>query len=619
MAGGPRLPSTWIADFRRLYDFTEAGRADLHVPAAKFNRAMRIDTQLVHPLVILPGQPPAEANLAFRNLMRAKMVKLATGQQMVTFLKGKGLSPTKLTAGQIRNGDNGASLANLTKPQRDALVANTPLWFYILREAELNNGKLRGVGARIVCETFHRAMEGSQFSIVRDPTWTPTLGPNATTFRMVDLLLFAFEGKAALLNPLGNCARPARGTGAAAPRRRRRPRCGGSPPARGPRAPGCVRITRSARPSVGLLDARSRWRRPARPGSPRSGPARRGGRGRPCAGTAPTRPRPAAPAAAAGSSRRAGRSPCPDVPRMPIRSPTTADAVSAPPAPGPTSVISRIAWPRSITALNAPSTPASGCERCTSVGCTRRHDARVRAARLGDELDAVAELRGVRDVERLERVDAGVRHVVDRDARVEGDRREDGDLRRGVGAVHVLGGVGLGVAQLLRPRERRGVVLALVHGREDVVRRAVDDAEHAVDVARDHRLAQHLDDGDRGAHGGLEAQLHAVVLGRREQLLAVAGQQLLVGRDDRLAGLEQLQQVGAGRLDAAHDLGDDAHVGVVADGGDVVGQHAGRRAALARRGRGRARGAPRRAARRRARCRPCALAAGGRRREPTVP
>ena len=46
-------------------------------------------------------------------------------------------------------------------------------------------------------------MEGSQSSIVRDPTWTPTLGPNDPTFRMVDLLLFAFEGQKALLNPLG--------------------------------------------------------------------------------------------------------------------------------------------------------------------------------------------------------------------------------------------------------------------------------------------------------------------------------------------------------------------------------------------------------------------------------
>jgi hypothetical protein len=49
-------------------------------------------------------------------------------------------------------------------------IKDTPLWFYILREAELNRGKLKGVGARIVAETFHRAMEGSQASIVRDPS-----------------------------------------------------------------------------------------------------------------------------------------------------------------------------------------------------------------------------------------------------------------------------------------------------------------------------------------------------------------------------------------------------------------------------------------------------------------
>ena len=53
-------------------------------------------------------------------------------------------------------------------------------------------------------ETFQRAMEGSEFSIVRDPTFTPTLGPDASTFRMVDLFLFAFENDATLLNPLGN-------------------------------------------------------------------------------------------------------------------------------------------------------------------------------------------------------------------------------------------------------------------------------------------------------------------------------------------------------------------------------------------------------------------------------
>ena len=203
LGGGPRLPSNWIADFRRLFDFKEAGRANLAVPAAKFNRAMRIDTTLTPPLRTLPGFPAARANLAFRNLTRAQMVKLATGQQMATFLKGKGVTLTRLTRAQLRDGRNGAKLDGLTQAQRDAILTNTPLWFYVLREAELNGGRLNGVGARIVAETFHRAIEGSQASIVRDATWRPTLGPNSTTFRMVDLLLFAFEGKKALLAPLG--------------------------------------------------------------------------------------------------------------------------------------------------------------------------------------------------------------------------------------------------------------------------------------------------------------------------------------------------------------------------------------------------------------------------------
>jgi hypothetical protein len=202
--GSPRLPSNWIADFRRLFDFSENNKPDLVVPAAKFNRAMRIDTNLVDPLKLLPGFPPADANLAVRNLRRGRMVKLATGQQMVNFLKNKGVNVTKLTNTQIRDGANGVDLSGLSNAQRTALIQSTPLWFYILREAEFNGGKLKGVGARIVAETFHRAMEGSTHSIVRDENFKPSLGPNNQTFRMVDLLFFAFQGRAALLNPNGN-------------------------------------------------------------------------------------------------------------------------------------------------------------------------------------------------------------------------------------------------------------------------------------------------------------------------------------------------------------------------------------------------------------------------------
>ncbi|WP_243866670.1 peroxidase family protein [Actinophytocola oryzae] len=202
------LPTNWIVDFRRLYDFTESNRPDLAVPAGSGNVARRIDSLLVNPLAQLPAGtfggrgteiPPIQRNLAFRNLTRANMVRLASGQQMAALF---GVPP--LTEAQILDGNQGATLAGLTTEQRAAVSADTPLWFYVLREAEFDNGRLGAVGGRIVAELFHRAMEGSRISTVRDGSWRPTLGPDRRTFRMTDLLLFAFEGKADLLNPLGD-------------------------------------------------------------------------------------------------------------------------------------------------------------------------------------------------------------------------------------------------------------------------------------------------------------------------------------------------------------------------------------------------------------------------------
>src|SRR5215218_5942738 len=130
LGGETRLISTWIADFRRLYDFGEADKPNLEVPANKFNRAMRIDTSIVDPLRHLPphaiGAPASmpfndpDRNLAFRNLERANMVTLATGQQMATFLRSKGVTLTKLTSAQIRDGRGGIELGGLTQNQRQA-------------------------------------------------------------------------------------------------------------------------------------------------------------------------------------------------------------------------------------------------------------------------------------------------------------------------------------------------------------------------------------------------------------------------------------------------------------------------------------------------------------------
>ncbi len=56
LGGGSRLPSNWIADWRRLYDLTETGRNDLRAPPGQFNRARRIDTLLADPLQVPPAR-----------------------------------------------------------------------------------------------------------------------------------------------------------------------------------------------------------------------------------------------------------------------------------------------------------------------------------------------------------------------------------------------------------------------------------------------------------------------------------------------------------------------------------------------------------------------------------
>ena len=48
-------PSIWVADFRRLYDFKEAGRADLAVPEAQVQPGACASTPARAALATLPG------------------------------------------------------------------------------------------------------------------------------------------------------------------------------------------------------------------------------------------------------------------------------------------------------------------------------------------------------------------------------------------------------------------------------------------------------------------------------------------------------------------------------------------------------------------------------------
>lgn len=89
-----------------------------------------------------------------------------------------------------------ADLADLAPHHLDT---RTPLWFYVLREAEVQTGgaHLGAVGGRIVGEVVLGLLEGDAQSYLRqDPEWTPTYG-TAGTFGMTDLLT-----KAGVVGPL---------------------------------------------------------------------------------------------------------------------------------------------------------------------------------------------------------------------------------------------------------------------------------------------------------------------------------------------------------------------------------------------------------------------------------
>jgi len=88
----------------------------------------------------------------------------------------------------------------LTPTQLEALKPfemekSTPLWYYILKEAEImeNGLRLGPVGSRIVGEVFIGLLKADESSyLAARPRWTPEL-PSATPgdFRITDLLKFA--------------------------------------------------------------------------------------------------------------------------------------------------------------------------------------------------------------------------------------------------------------------------------------------------------------------------------------------------------------------------------------------------------------------------------------------
>jgi Animal haem peroxidase len=144
----------------------------------------KLDTRLSLPLTTLPGSvvPPPDltVHLAVRNTRRGKHVGLPSGQQVAKTMRVNVLS--------------NAVLGLSTDP---GWGGEAPLWFYILKEAELppyNAERLGPVGGRIVAEVLVGLLQRDPNSyLYLDPAWKPA-PPLATTtgqFTFVDLLRYA--------------------------------------------------------------------------------------------------------------------------------------------------------------------------------------------------------------------------------------------------------------------------------------------------------------------------------------------------------------------------------------------------------------------------------------------
>jgi hypothetical protein len=144
-------------------------------------RAKRIDARLPQALIALPTRVSGSqsgtdyASLVNRDLQRGKAVGLASGEAIARYLDVQPLSAAEV--GLAQWGWSG----------------ETPLWFYILKEAELLHAgeQLGPVGGRLVGEVIVGIVDSDPESFRSvDPDWQPSLpGRRAGSFGLADILV----------------------------------------------------------------------------------------------------------------------------------------------------------------------------------------------------------------------------------------------------------------------------------------------------------------------------------------------------------------------------------------------------------------------------------------------
>jgi hypothetical protein len=170
LRGGKRAPRRYV-DWATMFDLGD-GQAQ---------PSKRMDTRLSTPLFslpfIAPRLPENPAALPQRNLLRHLTFGLPSGQAIAAAMQLPQLSPRDLADLKLLAGFD----------------QETPLWFYILREAEImeKGQQLGPVGGRILAEVFIGLLQGDAKSYLnQDPSWQPNLGQRGV-FTIVDLLRFA--------------------------------------------------------------------------------------------------------------------------------------------------------------------------------------------------------------------------------------------------------------------------------------------------------------------------------------------------------------------------------------------------------------------------------------------
>lgn len=201
-ANKPTLPGDWIIDWRRFLDFGTTDTAD----GFTLNHSRRLDPYLAKELHSLPtGAGPAspDSSLAVMNLRRGVKMKLPAAQHLARFMGVEVMSPDAI-----------ATKSDGEVAKKHGLHLRTPLWYYILKEADVTQGgaRLGPLGSALVAETFVGMLQGDPDSLLaRNPGWRfgepiPGLLPPGAdvSFTFADLVAVAAGGRdKEKLSPIG--------------------------------------------------------------------------------------------------------------------------------------------------------------------------------------------------------------------------------------------------------------------------------------------------------------------------------------------------------------------------------------------------------------------------------